>query len=89
VSITIVDHIGMGTPSTGPICAKATLLVRACAPRRMSTIHEANHKVDGTTSGEMLAQTRDLIEYLFRQRRVGLLKVGDETATNIFDLLQT
>jgi hypothetical protein len=42
-----------------------------------------------TTSSEMLAQTRDLIEYLFRQRRVGILKVGDENATNIFDLLKT
>ena len=38
-------------------------------------------------SGEMLAQTWDLIENLFRQRRIGILKVGEETATDIFDLL--
>jgi hypothetical protein len=42
-----------------------------------------------TVSGEMLAQTRDLIENLFRQRRIGILKVRNEAATNIFDLLQT
>jgi hypothetical protein len=54
-----------------------------------SSIHTPNHKVHGTTSGEMLAQTRDFIENLFRQRRIGILKVGDKTATNIFDLLQT
>jgi hypothetical protein len=42
-----------------------------------------------TVSGEMISQTRDFIENLFRQRRIGILNVGQEATADIFDLLQT